>query len=137
MSGAQPSGIAHSRTDKVHMRLELPATAGKLWDQLSGKVRNQVRKAQKGGFTIHWGCSDLLDDFYSVFSQNMRDLGTPAFGRRLFAAVLEQFPDRSELCVVRDGGRPVAASLLLHGWGTTEVPTPARCVPITRRASTC
>ena len=115
--------LTHSRTDKVHMRLELPPTAGKLWDQLSGKVRNQIRKGQKGGFTVHFGGSELLDDFYGVFSENMRDLGTPAFGRRLFAAVLAQFPDRSELCVVRDRGRPVAAALLLHGWGTTEVPS--------------
>jgi FemAB-related protein (PEP-CTERM system-associated) len=115
--------LAHRRTDKVHMRLELPATAGDLWDQLDAKVRNQVRKGQKGGFTVHWGGADLLADFYDVFSRNMRDLGTPTYGRRLFAAVLHHFPDRAELCVVRDGGQPAAAGLLLHGWGTTEVPS--------------
>jgi FemAB-related protein (PEP-CTERM system-associated) len=115
--------LAHRRTDKVHMRLDLPATAGVLWDQLDSKVRNQVRKGQKGGFTVHWGGAELLGEFHAVFSRNMRDLGTPAFGRRLFAAVLRRFPDRSELCVVRDGARPVAAALLLHGRGVTEVPS--------------
>jgi FemAB-related protein (PEP-CTERM system-associated) len=94
-----------------------------LWDQLSAKVRNQVRKGQKGDFTVHWGGAELLDEFYDVFNQNMRDLGTPVFGRGLFGGVLRQFPDRSELCVVRDGARPVAAALLLHGWGVTEVPS--------------
>src|SRR5947208_1153485 len=59
--------LGHSRTDKVHMRLDLPATAGALWDQLNTKVRNQVRKGQKGGFTVHWGGADLLDEFHAVF----------------------------------------------------------------------
>ena len=115
--------LGQRRTDKVHMRLELPATADALWKQLDAKVRNQVRKGQKSGFTVHWGGPELLAEFYDVFSRNMRDLGTPVFGRRLFAAVLRQFPDRSELCVVRDGPRPAAAALLLHGWGVTEVPS--------------
>src|SRR5438046_9703572 len=104
--GTGPSRLGSPPQRQVHMRLELPATAGALWDQLNAKVRNQVRKGQKGGFTVHWGGAELLDEFYDVFSRNMRDLGTPAFGRRLFAAVLRQFPDQSELCVVRDGGRP-------------------------------
>jgi FemAB-related protein (PEP-CTERM system-associated) len=115
--------LGHRRTDKVHMRLELPATPAALWEQLNGKVRNQVRKGQKGGFTVHWGGAELLGEFYDVFSHNMRDLGTPAFGRGLFAAALRQFPDRSELCMVRDGARPAAAALLLHGHGVTEVPS--------------
>ena len=63
------------------------------------------------------------DEKVRLLSRNMRDLGTPAFGRRLFAAVLRQFPDRAEVCVVRDGPRPAAAALLLHGWGVTEVPS--------------
>jgi FemAB-related protein (PEP-CTERM system-associated) len=105
------------------MRLDLPPTAGRLWDQLNCKVRNLVRKAQKSNFTVHWGSDELLGDFYNVFSQNMRDLGTPVFGRALFENILRHFPDRSELCVLRDGSRPVSAALLLHGWGVTEVPS--------------
>jgi FemAB-related protein (PEP-CTERM system-associated) len=53
----------------------------------------------------------------------MRDLGTPVYGRGLFAAVLDAFPGEAELCLVRDGDKPVAAALLLHGRGVTEVPT--------------
>jgi FemAB-related protein (PEP-CTERM system-associated) len=115
--------LKHSRTDKVHMRLDLPATPGRLWDGLDGKVRNQVRKGQKSGLTVHWGKQELLDDFYAVFSRNMRDLGTPVYSKRLFAAALGQFPERAELCLVRAEREPVACALLLHGWGVTEVPS--------------
>jgi FemAB-related protein (PEP-CTERM system-associated) len=115
--------LGQRRTDKVHMRLDLPNTAGKLWDQLSPKVRNQIRKAKKGNFEVEFGGVDSLDQFYDVFSENMRELGTPVFGRQLFRGILRHFPDRSEICVVRDGTRPIAAALLLHGWGVTEVPS--------------
>jgi FemAB-related protein (PEP-CTERM system-associated) len=53
----------------------------------------------------------------------MRDLGTPVYGRTLFASILREFPAESELCVVRLGSRPVAAALLLHLGETTEVPS--------------
>jgi FemAB-related protein (PEP-CTERM system-associated) len=115
--------LTQSRTDKMHMRLDLPATSGRLWDDLDAKVRNQVRKGQKNGLTVHWGGDELLNDFYAVFSRNMRDLGTPVYGKRLFRAVLEEFPDRAELCVVRAGKDAVAGALLLHGWGISEVPS--------------
>jgi FemAB-related protein (PEP-CTERM system-associated) len=111
------------RTEKVHMRLDLPATPGKLWDELDGKVRNQVRKGQKSALSVDWGGHDRLEEFYTVFSQNMRDLGTPVYGKRLFAAILDEFPGRAELCIMRAGTVPVAAALLLHGWGVTEVPS--------------
>jgi len=108
---------------KVHMRLELPRTAGALWESFKPKVRNQIRKGQKQGFTVHWGGEELLGDFYAVFSRNMRDLGTPVFGRRLFRSILTHFPDEAELCTVRLGRRALAAALLVHGRWCTEVPS--------------
>jgi FemAB-related protein (PEP-CTERM system-associated) len=120
--------IAHSRlkdtrTDKVNMRLDLPATPGTLWDELDAKVRNQVRKGQKNDLVVSWGGRDQLAAFYAVFSRNMRDLGTPVYGQRLFRAILDQFPERAEICVVRAGNLPVGGALLLHGWGVSEVPS--------------
>ena len=108
---------------KVHMRLALPKTAGELWDGFPAKVRNLVRKGQKHDLKAAWGGEELLPDFYTVFSHNMRDLGTPVYGKRLFRCALRQFPGQAELCVVRADDRAVAAALLLHGEGVTEVPS--------------
>ena len=115
--------LKHSRTDKVHMRLDLPGDVGKLWKEIGSKVRNQVEKGKKHGLTVSWGGRELLADFYAVFSRNMRDLGTPVYSPSLFTAIMETFPGRSEMCVVRAGKESVAAALLLHGWGVTEVPS--------------
>jgi FemAB-related protein (PEP-CTERM system-associated) len=115
--------LQHRAATKVNMRLDLPESPEVLWDRLSGKVRNQVRKAAKSGLSTVWGGQELLAEFYNVFSRNMRDLGTPVFGRKLFRAILQAFPDRAEICSVRLGSAPVAAALLLHGCQVTEVPS--------------
>ncbi len=120
--------LAHDKLNaqvstKVHMRRALPDTPGKLWDTVGDKVRNQVRKGQKNDLQTAWGGEELLPEFYAVFSRNMRDLGTPVYGKSLFRSILAQFPERAELCVVRAGSKPAAGALLLHGWGVTEVPS--------------
>lgn len=111
-----------AKQHKVTVRMPLPERSETLWDGLDRKVRNQVRKAQKSGFTVAWGGADLMEDFYRVFSENMRDLGTPVYSRRLFSGVLEQFPTRSRVCVVSHEGRPVAGGINLRMNDTVLVP---------------
>jgi FemAB-related protein (PEP-CTERM system-associated) len=113
----------HEMTEKVHMRLPLTGSHDELWQTIGPKVRNQVRKAEKEGLTICWGRNELLGEFYDVYSRNMRDLGTPVFSSRLFAAILHQLGDSAEFCVARHGRITVAAALLVHGRGMTEVPS--------------
>ena len=116
--------LQKSVTDKVHMRLTLPESEDDLWNSVGSKVRNQIRKARKDErISISWGRRQLLGEFYDVFCRNMRDLGTPPFGRDLFAAILDTFPTQSEIACVRLDGRTIAAGLLIHGPGVTEVPS--------------
>ncbi|MEX2317852.1 MAG: FemAB family XrtA/PEP-CTERM system-associated protein [Pirellulales bacterium] len=113
----------HESTEKMHMRLVLPRDSEDLWKSFDPKVRNQIRKAEKEGLTVEWGREGLLPEFYAIFSRNMRDLGTPVFSRRLFASILTHLADAAELCVARHQGRAVAAALLVHGTGASEVLT--------------
>ncbi len=117
------AALPEAVTSKVHMRLALPATTEKLWKSLDSKVRNQVRKGEKSGLAVQWGGLEMLDAFHDVLAHNMRDLGSPVYGKRLFRTILQAFPREAELCVVRSGSVPVAAALLLHGPGVSEVPT--------------
>jgi serine/alanine adding enzyme len=119
--------LVSNLTHKVHMRLALPSSKEDLWKGFTPKVRNQLRKADRYDLSVHWGGVELLGEFYKVFSRNMRDLGTPVFGRGLFRNILLQFRDDAEICVVQLGRRPIAAGLLVHGKGITEVPS-ASCL---------
>lgn len=118
-------GMAMPSLHKVNARRRLAADSPTTWASLSPKVRNQVRKAQKHGLTCRWGGSDLLPDFYRIFARNMRDLGTPVYDRKLFAAILANFPKNAEIAVTyaptAQGPTAVAAGLLTHGNGISEV----------------
>ena len=109
------------RQHKVRMVLPLPTTEDDLWKALDRKVRNQVRKAQKEGLTIHAGGAELLPDFYDVFARNMRDLGTPVHSLRFFQAVTREFA-QAEVVVIRHLGITVAASITLRFRDTVIVP---------------
>lgn len=120
---AHPS-LAHELTGKAQMRLSLAPQIDDTWKRLRSVVRTQVRKGEKQGFTLHWGGLELLDEFYHVFAENMRDLGTPVFGCSLFRGILLRFfPEEAELCVVRADGKAVGGALVIHGPGLTEVPS--------------
>ena len=111
-----------ARTHKVGMRLLLGTDVARMWDGFEGKVRNHVRKAEKSGMTWRRGGIELLDRFYAVFAQNMRDLGTPVYSRRFFELVLSTFPATSSVCLVDHGQRTVAGAIALSHGDVLEVP---------------
>jgi FemAB-related protein (PEP-CTERM system-associated) len=111
-----------SRTDKVSLRLPLAADEAGLWKSLSSQRRRQVKKAQDAKNESFVGGAELLDDFYAVFARNMRDLGTPVYERRFFAAMLARFPEAARIVAVRREGRPAGAAFLLGFRDRLEVP---------------
>jgi FemAB-related protein (PEP-CTERM system-associated) len=118
-------GLVEGVTDKVLMRLVLSRDPGESWKLLKSEVRTQIRKAMKNELELCWGGRELLGDFYAVFAQNMRDLGTPVYPKRLFRGILDLNRGRAELGLVRMRGTPIAACLAVHGPGLTEIPSAA------------
>jgi serine/alanine adding enzyme len=110
------------RQHKVTMWLSLADSVDAQWKALDNKVRNQVRKAEKAGLAARTGGADLLDAFYPVFAENMRDLGTPVYPRAFFDAVLRAAGSDGRVHVVTLDGLPIAASLTVNHRGRTEVP---------------
>jgi FemAB-related protein (PEP-CTERM system-associated) len=104
------------------MLLPLASGIDAQWKQLNPKVRNQIRKAGKSGLTVQVGGKDLLPTFYAMFARNMRDLGTPVYGRVFFESILEVFPLHTRIFVVKYRETPVAAGLSTIFRETMEVP---------------
>lgn len=111
-----------ARTDKVSMILELPASADQLEKQLGAKIRAQIKRARQENPQLVIGGKELLDDFYRVFATNMRDLGTPVYGKAFFRIILEAWPEQARLVVLRMAGRPVATAFLLGDRDMMEIP---------------
>jgi serine/alanine adding enzyme len=136
VNAAQLMGVSHielrhreagqhtwpARTDKVSMLLKLPATAEALQKALPSKLRSQIRRPLREGVTCAFGGEELLDPFYCVFGENMRDLGTPVYPRRFFSAILQTLGEQARIALVRLKDAPVAAALLITHRETTEIP---------------
>ena len=110
------------RTDKVTLHRPLAADEDGLWKSLSKERRRQLKKAQDGKCEVLVGGAELLDDFYPVFARNMRDLGTPVYDRRFFAAMLARFPEATRIVSVRREGVAAGAAFLIGFRERLEVP---------------
>jgi FemAB-related protein (PEP-CTERM system-associated) len=111
-----------ARTDKVTMLLNLPEEPDDLWQAIGSKRRAQAKRPIREGAEFITGGEELLEDFYTVFSMNMRDLGTPVYSKHFFKEILKTFPENSFIAIVRLNGEPVGAGFLLGHQGQLEIP---------------
>ena len=52
--------------------------------------------------------------FFEVYAESVRNLGSPVFPKRYFRALLEAFPEESDITTVLHEGQPVASVLSFH-----------------------
>jgi FemAB-related protein (PEP-CTERM system-associated) len=109
--GQQDQGTA-----KVRMVLKLPVDAKALLAGFKAKLRSQVKKPVRDGLTARIGGSELVEDFYKVFCENMRDLGSPVHSKGWIQSVVEAYGDRAKVALVHapDGSPAAGGIILLH-----------------------
>lgn len=115
LGSRKPLQVA-TRSHKARMLLTLPESSELLVKSFKSKLRSQVNRALKEGFTSRIGGLELLEDFYKVFLVNMRDLGSPVHSVKLMQNALMTFPEHSRLIVVYRSAEAVAAALVI-GFG--------------------
>jgi len=117
-----PKSEMPERTDKVNMILSLPHDEDTLWQSFTPKLRSQIRRPQRENTRVELGGIALLDDFYRVFARNMRDLGTPVYGKSFFTNILRTFNQQAKILTVYLDGKPVAGAFLIGYKETVEIP---------------
>ena len=79
------------------------------------KARAEVRKGLKNGLSVAVGrCSSDMADHYAVYSESVRNLGTPVFPKKLFREMLATFPNESDILTVSKDGKPLASVLSFY-----------------------
>lgn len=76
------------------------------------KQRAEVRKASKRGLVIRTDRD--VDALFRVYAESVRNLGSPVFPKRYFRALLEAFPEESDVTTVLHEGRAVSSVLSFH-----------------------
>jgi FemAB-related protein (PEP-CTERM system-associated) len=83
------------------------------------KQRAEVRKALANDLTVDTGTSARdIAAHYRVYSESVRNLGTPVFPRALFRAVIADLGAQADILTIRHAGGPVASVLSLYLNGT-------------------
>lgn len=110
-----------SKENKVTMMLYFPNTQEELWSQLGTKLRAQIKKAEMNNLQVKIGRQELINDFYSVFAQNMRDLGTPVYSKQFFQHMLNQ-NGSANIVVIYYQQKAVSTGFVIGWKNTMEIP---------------
>jgi serine/alanine adding enzyme len=110
------------KSHKVRMLLELPGNSKTLMKSFKSKLRSQIKRPQKEGLITKTGGIDLLKDFYNVFAENMKGLGSPVHSKKMIKIVLEEFPDDAEVILVKKDKQALAGSIIIGFRETLQNP---------------
>ena len=79
------------------------------------KARAEVRKGLKNDLDVRIGRSEAdIEAHYAVYSESVRNLGTPVFPKSLFKTMLDAFADTSDILTVFDGDTPISSVLSFY-----------------------
>ncbi len=108
---------------KVQMRLPLPDSSDVLLKSFKSKLRSQIKKADKNGLTSKGGNSpELVNDFYTVYVTNMRDLGSPAHSLEWFLNISRGYDAACYISVVYHDDAPIGAGIVLKNNDKASIP---------------
>jgi serine/alanine adding enzyme len=115
------------RTHKVSMLLELNTNAEELFSSFVPKLRSQIRRPAKSGIYAQVSPAtgngdDSISKFYSVFSEHMRDLGTPVYPKKLFCSTKKHFGQACRVITVWHERKPIAVGITLGFGSSVEIP---------------
>ncbi len=108
---------------KIRMLMSLPDSSEVLFASFKSKLRSQIRKAEKNGLTYTLASNKkMLEDFYSVFSHNMRALGSPVHSKQWFIELFKCYQENMLISVVYQGTVPIGAGIVLISGEKASIP---------------
>lgn len=122
VSGYNPAGYGGIRTG-TSIRLSLDRPFADLRETAFEKdVRRCVRTAHDHGVSVSEG---IVSEFYPLYLDTMKRLGSPQFPERFFAALADALGDSVAVLLAHHGDEPIAGVFLFEWGETTMVWTPA------------
>jgi len=100
--------------DTLHVtfRKPIPGDAEANLEAIPRKQRAMVRKGIGAGLTAR--IDDDVDTFFALYSESVRNLGTPVLPRRWYAALKQAFGEQCEVLTVMHQGTPISSVLSFY-----------------------
>ena len=131
--GRLPEGWRREEGIYAGFLRDLPGGDEAILQSIPRKQRAEVRRSLALGLELSHGRDRrALDDHYRVYSESVRNLGTPVFPQSLFEAMARSWGEDCDILTIRSGGKPVASVFSLYfkgvvhpywGGGTREART--------------
>lgn len=106
--------------DDVYAGFAMPLPQGE--EAIMKAIKRRHRGVKRGralGLQARFGRGERdRSDFFRVYGESMRNLGSPVFPPRLFQAVLDRFGEDADILTVHEGASPVAGLLNIYFKGT-------------------
>lgn len=115
-------GASFHYDEKSTYFIRLPGDAQELMGRFKSKLRSQIRRAGSHGIRIESGGVELCDEFFDVYSHNMKRLGSPCLPRDFFGKLLASSTGGARrVYVARLGDATVGAAFVVEYMGFCEV----------------
>jgi FemAB-related protein (PEP-CTERM system-associated) len=104
----------------VGFAMDLPEGEAAIFRSIKRRHRG-VRRARERGLGVRIGAArNDRSEFFRVYGESMRNLGSPVFPRRLFDSMLDLFGEDSDIVTISDGESPVASVLNFYFKGVVH-----------------
>lgn len=111
------------RNDKVLSYLPL-SNEPNLWKSFSKNLRRKIRKSYKNGLITKHGGTELINEFYNVYTRNMHRLGSPALSKGFIKHLVQYYHDglqnHAKIFIAYLNSKAIGAALLLISKNSAE-----------------
>ena len=119
--GPVPEGWSRQEGRYARFDRALPGDSDTLLKSIPRKQRAEVRRALDHGLDTSAGADSAhRAAHFQVYSESVRNLGTPVYPRRLFDAALDTFGADADVVAVWKDGRPLATMLTFYFKGVAQ-----------------
>ena len=99
--------------EKITMTLELKKDVDWLWNDLSPKTRNTIRRGYKNNYDFSSNLK-YLNEFYNVYKKRMKQKGLGLLPLKFFNSIFHQNASSSRLFVALKNNKVIAGLILIY-----------------------
>lgn len=112
---------------KIELKNNLPVEE-QILSYASKRTRGYIKSAINSNLKSFVGGLELIDEFYFIYLQNMKELGTPPLPESYFKKIIEYLPKVSKVILVKDH-KKVCSGMFIMQISEKELFTPIICTP--------
>ncbi len=112
---------------KMQLKNDSPAEEQFLFNA-NKRIRNYTKNALKSNLVSYTGGLKFLEKFYTLYLQNMKEVGTPPLPKIYFKNIMEYFPNIAKIILVKND-KQVCSGMLILKVSKSELFSPFICTP--------